>query len=151
VLIVAWGSTTGSIRDALDRIDPQHQNYSFLQLRMMRPFPTSQVSELLNTAAKVISFDCNYSGQIAALIRTETGFKVHHQVVKFDGRPFSEEEIIVAVEKAVAGAPERLIVSEGKVVPPEYGLEQFNHMLELRNKRPKMLAPMVPLPPGYNK
>jgi hypothetical protein len=51
----------------------------------------------------------------------------------------------------VAGAPERLIVSEGKVVPPEYGLEQFNQMLELRKKRPKMLAPMVPLPPGYNK
>ena len=117
----------------------------------MRPFPTAQVSELLKTAAKVISFDCNYSGQIATLIRTETGFSVHHQVVKFDGRPFSEEEIIVAVEKAVAGAPERLIVSEGKVVPPEYGLEQFNHMLELRKKRPKMLAPMVPLPPGYNK
>ncbi|HJY86012.1 MAG TPA: 2-oxoacid:acceptor oxidoreductase subunit alpha [Candidatus Acidoferrales bacterium] len=151
VLIVAWGSTTGAIRDALGRIDPQHQNYSFLQLRMMRPFPTAPVSELLKTAAKVISFDCNYSGQIATLVRAETGFSVHHQVVKFDGRPFSEEEIIVAVEKAVAGGPERLIVSEGKVVPPEYGLEQLNEMLELRKKRPKMLAPMVPLPPGYNK
>src|SRR5215471_4054172 len=151
VLIVAWGSTTGAIRDALGRIDPQHQNYSFLQFRFIRPSTTAPVSELLKTAAKVISFDCNYSGQIATLVRAETGFSVHHQVVKFDGRPFSEEEIIVTVEKAVAGGPERLIVSEGKVVPPEYGLEQFNEMLELRKKRPKMLAPMVPLPPGYNK
>ena len=49
------------------------------------------------------------------------------------------------------GGTERMIVSEGKVVPPEYGLEQFNEMLALRNKRPKMAAPMVPLPPGYNK
>jgi 2-oxoglutarate ferredoxin oxidoreductase subunit alpha len=151
VLIVGWGSTKGAILDALDRMDPQHQNYTFLQLRMMRPFPAQQVTQLLKGAAKVISFDCNYSGQIATLIRTETGLSVHHQVVKFDGRPFSEDEIVVAVEKAVADGTERLIVSEGKVVPPEYGLQQFNEMLELRNKRPKMLAPMVPLPPGYNK
>jgi 2-oxoglutarate ferredoxin oxidoreductase subunit alpha len=151
VLIVGWGSTKGAIRDALDRLDPQHQNYSFLQLRMMRPFPAEQVARILQSAAKVISFDCNYSGQIASLIRAETGFSVHHQVVKFDGRPFSEDEIIVAIEAAVAGESERMIVSEGKVVPPEYGLEQFNAMLELRSKRPKMTAPMVPLPPGYNK
>jgi len=44
-----------------------------------------------------------------------------------------------------------MIVSEGKIVPPEYGVEEFAQMLELRNKRPKMSAPMVPLPPGYNK
>jgi len=151
VLIVGWGSTKGAILDALDRIDPERQNYTFLQLRMMRPFPVRQVTQLLQGAAKVISFDGNYSGQIATLLRTETGFSVHHQAVKFDGRPFSEDEIIVAIEKAVADGQERLIVSEGKVVSPEYGLRQFNEMLELRKKRPKMLAPMVPLPPGYNK
>ncbi len=151
VLIVGWGSTKGAILDALPRLDPQRQNYSFLQLRMMRPFPAPQVTRILQGAAKVISFDCNYSGQIASVIRAETGLSVHHQVVKFDGRPFSEDEVVVAVEQAVAGGAERMIVSEGKVVPPEYGLEQFNQMLELRSKRPKMSAPMVPLPPGYNK
>ena len=151
VLVVGWGSTKGAIVDALKRIDPQHQNYSFLQLRIMRPFPIAQVSEILHKAAKVISFDCNYSGQIAAVIRAETGFRVHHQVVKFDGRPFSEDEVVVALEHAVAGGAERMIVSEGKIVPPEYGVEEFAQMLELRNKRPKMSAPMVPLPPGYNK
>jgi len=151
VLLVGWGSTKGAILDALARFDPQHQNYSFLQLRLMRPFPAEPVAELLRGAAKVITFDCNYSGQIAAVIRAETGFNVHHHVVKFDGRPFSEDEIVAALEKAVADGAERLIVSEGKVVPPEFGLEQFNQMLELRQKRPKMTAPMVPLPPGYNK
>jgi len=151
VLIVGWGSSKGAILDALERIDPQHQNYSFLQLRLLRPFPAQRVREILQGAAKVISFDGNYSGQIADLIRAETGFSVHHRVVKFDGRPFSEDEIVVAIEKAVADRAERLIVSEGKVVPPEYGLQQFNEMVELRNKRPKMTAPMVPLPPGYNK
>lgn len=151
VVMVGWGSTKGAILDALHRMDRQGQNYSFLQIRMMRPFPSEQVLEILKGTAKVISFDGNYSGQIAAVLRAETGFNVHHQVVKFDGRPFSEDEIVAAIDAAVAGGAERMIVSEGKVVPPEYGIEQFNEMSELRKKRPKMLAPMVPLPPGYNR
>jgi 2-oxoglutarate/2-oxoacid ferredoxin oxidoreductase subunit alpha len=151
VLIVAWGSTKGAILDALRHLDPQRQNYSFLQIRMMRPFPTGQVKKLLERAAKVVSFDCNYSGQIAEVIRAETGFSIHHRVVKYDGRPFSEDEIVTALEAAVAGGSERLIVSEGKVVSPEYGIDQFNEMVELREKHPKMQAPMVPLPPGYNR
>ncbi len=151
VLLVAWGSTKGAVLDALRRIDPQRQNYSFLQLKMLRPFPAEQASQILRGAAKVISFDGNYSAQIADVIRAETGFNIHHRVVKFDGRPFSEDEIVAAIERAVADDAERLIVSEGRIVPPEYGIEQFNEMLELRQKRPKMTAPMVPLPPGYNK
>jgi len=151
VLVVGWGSSKGAILDGLARLDPGQQTYTFLHLRMMRPLPAKQVKKLLEGAAKVISFDGNYSAQIAAVLRAETGFSVHHQAVKYDGRPFSEDEIIVAIETAVAGGPERLIVSEGKVVPPEYGREQFNKLLELRAKRPKMTAPMVPLPPGYNR
>jgi 2-oxoglutarate ferredoxin oxidoreductase subunit alpha len=151
VLIAGWGSTKGAILDALEKIDPQRENYTFLQLRMMRPFPAEQVARILQSAAKVITFDGNYSGQLADVIRAETGLSVHHRAVKYDGRPFSEDEIIAALENAVANGAERLIVSEGKVVPPEYGLEQFNAMLELRRKHPKMTAPMVPLPPGYNK
>jgi 2-oxoglutarate ferredoxin oxidoreductase subunit alpha len=151
VLLVGWGSTKGPILDALSRIDPRHQNYTFLQIRMMRPFPTEPVKRLLEEAAKVISFECNYSAQMAVLLRAETGVDCHHKVLKYDGRPFSEDEIIAALEKAVAGGPERIVVSEGKVVPPHYGLALFQELVELKKKRPKMAAPMVPLPPGYNK
>ena len=151
VLIVAWGSTKGAILDALRGLDPQHQNYSFLQIRMMRPFPTEPVKALLASAGKVICFDGNYSGQLADLIRAETGLMVHHRVVKYDGRPFSEDEVVTAIQAAVADGGERMIVSEGQVVSPEYGLDQFEQMLKLRRKHPKMTAPMVPLPPGYNR
>jgi 2-oxoglutarate ferredoxin oxidoreductase subunit alpha len=151
VVVVGWGSTKGAIVDALRRLDPHQENYCFIQIRMMRPFPAGPVKRLLESAGKVISLDCNYSGQIAELVRAETGFDVHHRIVKYDGRPFSEDEIVTALEAALASGDERMIVSEGKVVSLEYGREQFDEMLELRQKHAKMQAPMVPLPPGYNR
>ncbi len=151
LLLVGWGSTKGAILDALDRLDPHHRRFSFLQLRMLRPFPTAAVEAALARAGKVLCFDGNYSGQLARVIRAETGFRVDHRVVKYDGRPFSEDEVIAVISAALKGAAERMVVSECQVVGPEHALEQFNKMRELRERRPKMTAPLVPLPPGYNR
>jgi 2-oxoglutarate/2-oxoacid ferredoxin oxidoreductase subunit alpha len=151
VLAVCWGSTKCAASDALRRIDPQHMKYALLQIRLMNPFPAGAVKEILERADRVVTFDGNYSGQLAQVIRAETGFSAHHQVVKYDGRPFSEDEIIVALEGVRAGAPERLVISQGKIVEAGFGNREFDEMLALREKNPKMLAPMVPLPPGYNR
>jgi 2-oxoglutarate ferredoxin oxidoreductase subunit alpha len=151
VLLVGWGSTKGAVLDALRRLDPQAQTYSYLHLRILRPFPTEQVKKLLESAAKVVSIDGNYSGQIADVVRAETGFSVHHRIVKYEGRPFSEDEIVIALQAAVAGGRERIIITEGKVVSTEYGQVEFQEMLDRRERHPKMHAPMVPLPPGYNR
>jgi 2-oxoglutarate ferredoxin oxidoreductase subunit alpha len=151
VLIVGWGSTKGAIVDALRHLDPEGRTYSFLQIRIMRPFAVEPIRALLGRAGKVVCFDGNYSEQLAQLIRSETGFQPQHRVVKYDGRPFSEDEIGVALEHAVAGKPGRIVISDGSVVEPDFPLAEFDRMVELRRKRGKMLPPMVPLPPGYNR
>lgn len=150
VLVLGWGSTKGAIVDALTEMDPRHENYAYIHVRMFRPFPM-EIAPMLRAAAKVVCIDNNYSGQLAQLVRAETGFACQHSVVKYDGRPFSEDEIRVALEHAVAGGGERIIISEGRVIRQGDGRKQFDEMLELRAKHPKMHAPMVPLPPGYNK
>jgi 2-oxoglutarate ferredoxin oxidoreductase subunit alpha len=151
VLALGWGSTKGAIVDALRRMDPEGKTYSFLQIRIMRPFPIEQVRPILEQAGKVVCFDGNYSEQLARLVQSETGFLPHHRVVKYDGRPFSEDEIVTALETAVAGGSERMVVTGGRVVGPEWAMTEFDRMVELRRKHPKMLPPMVPLPPGYNR
>ena len=151
VLALGWGSTKGAIVDALRRIDPEGSTYSFLQIRIMRPFPTEEVLPILQRAGKVVCFDGNFSEQLAQLVRSETGFQPHHRVVKYDGRPFSEDEVVTALEKAVSGGTERMVVSGGRVVEPEFAMAEFDRMVELRRKHGKMLPPMVPLPPGYNR
>ncbi len=151
VLVIGWGSTKGAIVDALRRIDPEGQTYSFLQIRILRPFPVEPIRELLERAGKVICFDGNYSEQLARLLRTETGFQPQHRVVKYEGRPFSEDEIVAALEHAVAGGPDRIVVTGGRVIDSDFAMKEFDRMVEMRLKHEKMLPPMVPLPPGYNR
>ena len=151
VTIVSWGSTKGAVLDALARLDPEGQNYNFLHIRILHPFPTEPVERLLKATAKVIVLECNYSGQLASLLREKTGVRAHHRVLKYEGRPFSEDEVVRALEAATANGPEEIIVAEGRVVDSGYGRREIDRLVELREKSSKMLAPMVPLPPGYNR
>ncbi len=151
VCVVSWGSTKGAILDALARLDPEQQNYNFLQLRIFRPFPEKPVRRILEQAKKIVTLECNISGQLASVLREQTGIQVHHRVLKYDGRPFSEDEVVTALEAATANGREELVISGGRVVDPASGPAEVERLVEMRKQHGKMLAPMVPLPPGYNR
>ncbi|HKZ53029.1 MAG TPA: hypothetical protein VJ085_07100, partial [Candidatus Acidoferrales bacterium] len=151
VSVVSWGSTKGAILDALARLDPEQQNYNFIQTRILQPFPTEQMEALLASAAKVIVLEGNYSGQLASLLREKTGIKAHHRLLKYDGRPFSEDEVVVGLEHATADGAEEIVIAEGGVVDPDAAPREVERLVELRKKSGKKLPPMVPLPPGYNR
>jgi len=36
----------------------------------------------------------NYSGQLAKLIRMETGIKIEHKLLKYDGEPFYPNQVV---------------------------------------------------------
>ncbi len=47
---------------------------------------------------KVITIENNASGQFANLIKKETGFDIKYRILKYDGRPFSVEEVATKVK-----------------------------------------------------
>lgn len=87
--IISWGSNKGPILEALKDLP----DVSYLHLSWLWPFPAKQVEEYIKTKQKVICIELNQSGQLAKLIRQETGFEVQ-KYLKFDARPFYPEEII---------------------------------------------------------
>ena len=87
--IVSWGSNKGSITQAIS----EFQNVNYLHLTWMNPFPTEEVTKILNMSKKLVILECNYSGQLATLIRQHTGIDITDKILKFDGRPFFVEEI----------------------------------------------------------
>ena len=151
VSVVSWGSTKGAILDALARLDPEQRNYNFIQVRIFQPFPEEALRRLLEPSRKVIVLECNYSGQLASLLREKIGIKARHRVLKYEGRPFSEDEVVAALEAATANGREEIIIAEGRVIDPEMGRGEVERLVEMRKQHGKMLAPMVPLPPGYNR
>lgn len=150
VTVVSWGSPKGAILDALAAMNSDKEQLNFLQVRLIHPFPATAVEDILSRTRKNICIESNYSGQLAGLIQEKTRVKMHHRVVKFDGRPFSVNEVTAAVKAALDDGGEHILVSEGEVRNARYGEEQVDSLLQEKSSRP-MKAPSVPLPPGYNR
>jgi len=93
-LVIGWGSTYWTIIEALENIRKTYPDYkiSFLHFKQIYPFHRS-VSGYLEKADNVIIFENNAQGQMANLIKLETGFEIQEKVLKYDGMPFSVEEV----------------------------------------------------------
>ena len=91
ILVVGWGSTYGTIIEALNNLGLE--KISFLHFNQLYPLHKETLN-YLNKAKKTVLFENNASGQFANLIKTETGFEIDHTILKYDGMPFSVEEVI---------------------------------------------------------
>jgi 2-oxoglutarate ferredoxin oxidoreductase subunit alpha len=63
-----------------------------MQLVDIWPFPDQAVSDILRTSRQVVVVENNFTGQMANLIRQQTGVKCA-KVVKYNGVPFSPKEL----------------------------------------------------------
>ena len=88
--IVSWGSNKGVILQVIKQFD----KVNFLQINWIHPFPSEQVKDILNNASHLLDIECNYSAQLAQLIRQRTGLEITDKLLKYDGRPFFVEEVI---------------------------------------------------------
>ena len=55
---------------------------------------------LLN-ANKIIMVENNASGQFANLIRRETGVEIKNRILKYNGAPFSVEEVATRIKEVL--------------------------------------------------
>jgi 2-oxoglutarate/2-oxoacid ferredoxin oxidoreductase subunit alpha len=115
ITLLSWGSTKGAILDAMDALREQDGiSVNFLQVRLISPFPTKEVKDALSNARKLVDVEMNYTAQLAGLLREKTGMPTDHQVVKYNGRPMSCDEVYDAVKQISSGtAPERLVLTNG--------------------------------------
>jgi 2-oxoglutarate ferredoxin oxidoreductase subunit alpha len=112
--IVSWGSTKGAILDAMDGVREEGHRVNFLQLRLLNPFPTDQVAEVLQRSRRRLAVEMNYSAQLAGMVREHTGYAMDNFVVKYNGRPMSMDEVYDSVKRVLAGeAPRRLVLTHG--------------------------------------
>jgi 2-oxoglutarate ferredoxin oxidoreductase subunit alpha len=95
IVLVGHGSTYGVIKEIVDTI-PKEQKVAMMHFSQIYPVPERDkldYIELLKNADLTICIENNASGQFAKLIRAETGFEFSHQISKYDGRPFTIENL----------------------------------------------------------
>jgi len=114
VTVVSWGSTKGAILDAMGWLLQDGIKVNFLQIRLVNPFPTEYVTQVLSKAKKIVGIEMNYSAQLVGVIREKTCIPVKQVVVKYNGRPMSAEELYDALKMISEGkAPTRMVLKRG--------------------------------------
>jgi 2-oxoglutarate ferredoxin oxidoreductase subunit alpha len=89
-LIVGWGSTYHAISEALGRLGTK--DVAFLHFKQIYPLHPESIA-YFKKAKKTVIVENNGTGQFGQLIRLQTGFDMDHKILKYNGLPFSVEEL----------------------------------------------------------
>ncbi len=106
ISLVGWGSTKMSILEAMKLLNERGIRTGFMQPYFINPFPSKHVAEALKKAKKAIVIENNYTSQLGGIIREKTGIELSSRIIKYDGRPFSPEDLADAIERIVKGEAE---------------------------------------------
>ncbi len=97
-LVIAWGgSTLHVVEEALGKLG--RDDVALLHFSWVYPL-NPKVKEFFEGRV-LIDVENNITGQFAELLKKEFGVEVHHKILKYDGRPFSVEEVLDGLKGGV--------------------------------------------------
>jgi 2-oxoglutarate ferredoxin oxidoreductase subunit alpha len=99
ITLIGWGSTYRAIHEAVDILSKEDASVNMIHLNELWPFPAKAVADAVSKARNSYAIENNATGQLARLIKTETGYDVGGRILKYDGRPFTPAYIAQAVRK----------------------------------------------------
>lgn len=94
--LLCWGSNKGVCREISE--NPATPGLRMVQVLVLWPFPEKRLKEALQGTEKVIAVECNSTGQMATLC-AQYGIKVDDLILKYDGRPFSLNDLNTELER----------------------------------------------------
>lgn len=96
VAILCWGSVRGACEEVAATL-----GLRVVQPIVVAPFPSVQLADACTGVTRLIGVEENATGQLAVLAR-QHGFVVNEDILKYDGRPFTPDELLVRVKEVVA-------------------------------------------------
>lgn len=93
-VLICWGSTYGAVKEAVDALNTDGWSTRMLHISEIWPFPREAFLALVGDARHLVTVESNVTGQLARLIRAETGVDLTGMLLKYDGRPITPAYII---------------------------------------------------------
>jgi 2-oxoglutarate ferredoxin oxidoreductase subunit alpha len=91
--LVSWGSNAGVAREVAENL-----GISAVQPVVLEPFPVDAMQSALGTVEMLIAVEDNITGQLSGLMQGY-GFKVDEEILRYDSRPFSVDELTRRVKE----------------------------------------------------
>ncbi|MDD1762044.1 MAG: 2-oxoacid:acceptor oxidoreductase subunit alpha [Methanothrix sp.] len=96
IALLCWGSNKGVCMEASRKL-----GIRMIQVLVLSPFPEKLLKRALLGVEKLIAVECNSTGQLAKLAGFY-GIEIHNRILKYDGRPFSVEDLLRELGRALA-------------------------------------------------
>lgn len=97
ILLVCWGSTLGAVEEAAQMLRARGSKVGVCHFMQLYPLNPATFIPQFAAAGKVVLVESNFTGQLALLIRRETGFEVRHKVLRYDGLAMTANYILNAM------------------------------------------------------
>jgi 2-oxoglutarate ferredoxin oxidoreductase subunit alpha len=98
-LVVCWGSTYHVVREALEQLG--RDDTAMLHYKQLYPLHETTV-DYLNAADRTFIVEGNATGQFADLISLSAGIDIDEGILKYNGLPFSVEEIVSHLNESLS-------------------------------------------------
>ncbi|MDQ3008403.1 MAG: 2-oxoacid:acceptor oxidoreductase subunit alpha [bacterium] len=98
---LGWGSVKNTVLDVLEAWNKAHPAFSisYIHVEYLYPLKVEALLPLLQQASSIIPIENNAFAQLANLITQETGFTFKETFLKYDGRPFFVEDVVIFLEE----------------------------------------------------
>jgi pyruvate/2-oxoacid:ferredoxin oxidoreductase alpha subunit len=90
--VLAWGSTAGVVREAVEELASEGQPVTALVPAVINPLPADRILEFAGGLKAIIVPEVNRTGQFAAWVKAHTGLHLI-SLNKYGGMPFTPSEI----------------------------------------------------------
>lgn len=99
-LLACWGSTLGAALEAAQRLRERGEAACLLHFSQVWPLSPDTFLPALAAARRTVMVEGNFSGQLARLIRRETGYVFNAVITRYDGLPFTAAYILGKLTEA---------------------------------------------------
>lgn len=100
-LLLGWGSMYGTIREAVDLLNRDGESVGALIFGDLYPLPTELLNKYSKVAKRLVNVEMNYTGQLARLIRQETGIFMDKSILNYDGRQMDSYTVYKRIKEEV--------------------------------------------------
>jgi 2-oxoglutarate/2-oxoacid ferredoxin oxidoreductase subunit alpha len=100
--ILVFGSTKMPVREAMKWLDREGVSVNLMQVVTLWPFPAEEVSAFIGKAKRTAIIEGNFTGQLQGLVREHCLLDVDHTLHRYDGRPFSPEQVCSFIKEVLA-------------------------------------------------
>jgi 2-oxoglutarate ferredoxin oxidoreductase subunit alpha len=113
-IVVSWGSPKGAIIEALNQLKDEGFSLGFIQVRMIHPFPSAYLKQMLEGKKRIIDIEDNITAQLGGIITQYTSVRSNFYILKYTGRPMMTTEVYQAIKAILTDkAPERQVLMLG--------------------------------------